>query len=498
MTKIRLALSLLLLLLSGCAGPNHFSVGQKHYDAAEYKQAEEAYTRAIESGHRTSATYYNRGLARRNLGKLDAAAGDFSSYIRLNPEKYDGYMQRAKTYSLAGLHDRAIADLDRAVSLEGGEATVYAVRAAAHARRGENRDAVRDYDRCIDLSPDYHYCYQQRAHARKLLNDYDGAIRDYEKSIELAPDEPAYRINYVVALADMGKRNEAVGYARRYENTSPGPLAQIALSVALGRSKEYGEACQSIRLAIDGLADPSGERLGSTILAGLMTFVYLERARCSAELGRFEDATASLERAQFHSDSCPECGHEIGVRVVSARIAYLRGDLEEAIRTLDAVFEHTSDEWKRSNWGAEAYFVHANALLKNGKPERARQSYLRFIERNDSDPEAFANLALASVQLRRDDEALESYTRALSLDPLLRTARIGRASVYMNAGRYRDALSDLEAAFAIEAPAASELEMSGYARLALGDCRRAAAAARRALALSPESAAAADILRRCE
>lgn len=91
--------------------------------------------------------------------------------------------------------------------------------------------------------------------------------------------------------------------------------------------------------------------------------------------------------------------------------------------------------------------------------------------------------------------ALEDHTAALQLMPALAGARVNRGNVYYRLRQYEQALADYEAAAELQPLGRSWLN-AGITLLQLRQPARAVAALERALALAPDSPAAANLLAR--
>jgi tetratricopeptide (TPR) repeat protein len=75
------------------------------------------YDRAISLDPNLTEAYYNRGVAKSELGDMIGAIADYDRAIGLNPADADAYCNRGVLYEALGKIPAAISDLDRSAQL---------------------------------------------------------------------------------------------------------------------------------------------------------------------------------------------------------------------------------------------------------------------------------------------------------------------------------------------------------------------------------------------
>jgi len=187
--------------------------------AGRYKEAIEAYTRAIELNPKYEEAYNNRGGAYPHLGEYRQAIRDFNKAIELKPDNAGAFYNRGLAYAYLGDNQQAISDYDRAIGLLPKDALPYTLpyhgRGLAYDSLGDHQQAIRDYDRAIELNPEFALAYNNRGVAYVHLREYQQAIRDYDRAIELDPKFAAAYVyrglaylwlrNYQQAIKDFNK-----------------------------------------------------------------------------------------------------------------------------------------------------------------------------------------------------------------------------------------------------------------------------------------------------
>jgi tetratricopeptide (TPR) repeat protein len=177
--------------------------------------------RVIESGklkgNALASAYYNRALARLEMGQYDRAIADFDESIRLDPTSAWTFLNRGNAWYGKGDLDRALADFDQAIRLDPKYALPYNNRAEVHKDRGDLHQAIDDYGRAIDLDRGYTAAYVGRGLAYEGLGEAARAREDFNSALSL----PARR------AADQEEQNTA----RRHLAALAVPIRRIALVI---------------------------------------------------------------------------------------------------------------------------------------------------------------------------------------------------------------------------------------------------------------------------
>jgi len=124
------------------------SDGLLHAEKAEYVEAIDRFTHALDVDAGNALAAYNRGLASMKLGRYSGAIDDFSCCMRIAPDKPSPYFNRGLCHAQLGDDAAAVADFTRAITLSPGMVPeLFTSRALAHRRLGNFVDAQKDYMR---------------------------------------------------------------------------------------------------------------------------------------------------------------------------------------------------------------------------------------------------------------------------------------------------------------------------------------------------------------
>lgn len=142
---------------------------------------------AIELEPINPGAYHNRGAIYERQGKPDAAAGEYETALRYDPN----YMPaRRALFELRGAEPQ-----NRPSSPERKQAVKLAEDAHKAALRGDYEGAAQHLDEAERLAPHLPLIHHYRANVAFLMGDRSGAIEALKRALELDPDNPLYRTN---------------------------------------------------------------------------------------------------------------------------------------------------------------------------------------------------------------------------------------------------------------------------------------------------------------
>jgi tetratricopeptide (TPR) repeat protein len=82
--------------------------------------------------------------------------------------------------------------------------------------------------------------------------------------------------------------------------------------------------------------------------------------------------------------------------------------------------------------------------LNLNRPEKALESFNRAIDIDPTRADGYLGRANTLNTLKRFEEALVDYNKALEIDPTLANAYVNRGSAYSHLGQYKKAIADYE------------------------------------------------------
>ena len=290
----------------------------------------------------------------------------------------------------------AIHDVERAARLRRGSPDLLRLLAELHVTAGHWADAARAYEELAEAAPDAEVRREALLAQARIwtdrVPDYARAQRILDEAARLAPDDRGV----LSALASVSRHaGDHAAAAEVYQKLSrTGTAAERATSfVALADLRRQLGDEAAAELAAASAFDLVGEE---PAIAALLIDTYRER---DDQDGFAELAQAALRRAGR--------GARPGHLALRLALAELYGTGERAVEQLrKAVETHPS---------AAAPRIALGRALVAGDPEAAIAEFRAIIERDPTDPAAYAGIAEACARLDRDGAAALMGTAAALL-----------------------------------------------------------------------------------
>jgi tetratricopeptide (TPR) repeat protein len=190
--------------------------------------------------------------------------------------------------------------------------------------------------------------------------------------------------------------------------------------------------------------------------------------------GLLAEAEQLYRRVLDHQPGSFDCQHLLGV------ISYQRGDCLAAVRQIDAALKINSRI-------ADAHLNRGNALKKLKRFDEALASYDKAIAlKGEPDPAMLNCRGSVLRDLGRLDEALADLDLAVSLNPNLVEAFNNRGNVFSDMGRLDEALSDYDRAIALKPDNADAFNNRGNLHKQFGENEQALQDYEKATTLKPD------------
>ena len=359
------------------------------------------------------------GLIRQGLGDFRAAESAFEAVIRSEPGGRSARIARLHQAQIdedLGRLDGALKVLDAIVDGDDGPARAEARRARARLRLriGQPEKARADLAAELGSATDPTTragAFALRALASLGLGRPDEALADATEAVRLEPT-PTHRRLHDRAILATGLHLDRLRVDRP-EEIVLWPAGGASLVADLRRAVERSGASGD-RGEADGL---SGRLLRAVLLAALG-----DRDAAEVEAGR---AIAMAPMA-------------VRPRLIRARTRRYAGDLGGASEDLKRGLALDPD-------AADLWELRGLLELQAGRPGEALDALDRAGSAGGT-PTATVARARALARLDRVPEAIDSWNRALALDPDDPRAFLGRASAWIRLGQWDQSLADLEKA----------------------------------------------------
>jgi|LNFM01.1.fsa_nt_gb tetratricopeptide (TPR) repeat protein len=316
----------------------------------------------------------------------------------------------------------------RLEAASGEVATAKAKEAATALQRGRADEAVLLYSAALEdasLSNDRRAAYlNDRGVANARLNRLRAAIEDFNTSVKLAPEgASAYNnrgnVLLAVALAAEAEKdfNRAIvlapGYTAAYVNRAN---ARALMGDTEGAFKDFSHA---VRLSPKAPA------------------AYGGRGRMHLAANRPHAAVRDFNRAVGN-----DTRYGPGYR--------LRAEAHVALGRFDEAIEDLSRAIAFDLTNADLYLARGYAYLAARNPASAMKDFQRCAELNGKASAPLEGLALAQARIGAYDEALDTLSKGLEIEPRSAQAFAYRAIVYKLMGQVELGEKDLDRAVRLE------------------------------------------------
>lgn len=349
-------------------------LGKSAAARGEHAKALEYFEAALERQPQATALHYARGLALRELGRID----DAREALRLRGDEDTAFP------------DPIAQELLR-LATGSGIHLMYGNKAL---RAGNLEAAARRYAQAVEANPDSADAHQSMASVLLRLDDRPRAIEHFSTALALRPDSPSLHYNLGTALVDAGQRDQAIRHFTAALELAPDyNNARFNLANALGQAGRHAEALPHWQKLLDVEGDDHATRFYA--------------AQTFHQLGRHAEAVDLLQ-GLVDEDPTRERAQKL---LVHARLGWASGLARDG--NFDAAQTHYRAILDVDPGHREARFALTMALLLAERYPEAAQSL------EDGTAQLPDDGALAHLHARFlatcPDDSLRDGTRALDL-----------------------------------------------------------------------------------
>lgn len=421
---------------------------QALFNLGKYAQAIAACDLALRSdenwGNNTAViAWYHKGLAQNKLGQFNEAIASFNRALAINPENSLALIANCQALSNVGRFVEAITACDLAIKInqnwgDSSPAIAWYSKGLAQKQNSQIEEAIASLNQAIAINPQDADIWIEHGKSLILLGKPEQASVSYEFALKLSP-------NYALALASQ--------------------------SVAFNKLGKYKEAQTASEQALQG-----DNRWGDTSPA----LAWEQRGIALAGLGNYEEGLASLDRAIALNPKYAEAWNN------RATTQWYLGRYSEAIASSDRATKINPNY-------AQAWFNKGRILRTLEKYPEALAAYNKALENTTKSTDnlllanIWANRSVVLWHIARNQEALVSADRAISINPELSQGWYNRGVVLLDLARYDEAIIAYNRANNLTPNNANILAGKGVALLKLGKFQEAIATFDETLKLDPKN-----------
>lgn len=414
-----------ILLLAACTGqdPAQFiKTGQAHFDKKEYRAAAIEFKNALQKDASLNDARYLLGLTLLESGDSAGALVEFKKLWAVNyqPEQVGPLLARSQLAQ--GEIDKLIADWsEKSLETSKSRAQISASLASAYGIRGKLDEARLRAEASLKDDPDGLEGRLVMAQLKVVREDVQGAMDDVAAAESRHPNSVRPKIFKAELMSSSRGRYEAAAIETVYRDVlklEPQNVQAHAglIELAMKRNDRAGAAAQFELLR---KAQPNG-----VLTHYFEALLALDR----------RDLRAALQASQQALKAAPQ---NPGVLQLAGRIAFEAGNYAQAVA-------HLSKALPISTQAVPVRLLLTRALLRMGDNKKAFATVQPLLsDRTGIPAEAFTLAADAQVRLGNSDKAKQLYQRALSTDSRDARARSALAVFDISEGRFDQGVTAL-------------------------------------------------------
>ena len=189
--------------------------GQAYGKAGNLKEAIADFDTAIKLNPNFYQAYANRALVERRLERDDLALADYNRAIQINPNYDVAYVGRGNIYRQNGQLDLALADFNRAIQLDSSDPRAYHNRGLIYQAQGQYQLAIDDFSKAISFAPTAVEPFNARGLSYLATGDFKAALEDFNEVVKRDRNSYEGWTNQGLALEKLGERKQGLRRLRQ-------------------------------------------------------------------------------------------------------------------------------------------------------------------------------------------------------------------------------------------------------------------------------------------
>jgi tetratricopeptide (TPR) repeat protein len=343
--------------------PDHYkawySLGLAFANQGRYREAETAYEKALEIIPDFHEAWYSLGIALRNQGRYGAAQIAYQKVLEIEPFKPQAWSNLGGALYNQGRYGEAETAYRKAVEIKPDLHEAWNNLGHALGGHGQYGEAEILFKKALEIKPDFHEAWNNLGLSFQNQGRYQEAKNAFGKALEIKPEYYEALSNTGVALYNQGRYGEAETSFEKVIEIKPneyGAWHNLGVlkerSVGPGAGQEYLAISRAIKLTSLEAGDDRYEAdPDDWLLVGRKVW---------ADHGDWEKALECVQQVLKIEPQNPDA-------LTLAAEAHLElENLTEAQGHLDLLEQIQPDY-------APAYFPYGKFLLRQGRPEEARE-----------------------------------------------------------------------------------------------------------------------------
>lgn len=293
----------------------------------------------------------------------------------------------------------------------------------------EFKEAIKEYDELLKIDAKIPEAWNNKGMAHLELGEFGEALESFKKALDIDPKFILSSVNKAIAHSELGQHDEAEVQLR--EALSLDSAHTIAMpnyvNFLINKSRDT-EAIDFIDRSLK--LSPDDPNLWS-LLGDTYVRLAFNKDDSPENFDRYLKAISSYERLTQLDATRYDSMKNKGISLNKI------GRYKESVESLEKFIQlNPKDD--------QALFYYANSLNKVGQKGKALEIYNQVLRLTKSESHrVLNNMGLIYVDLKEYDNAIESFERALNVNPQYTAALLNISGPLLELGKYDEALESI-------------------------------------------------------
>ncbi|MEW5806180.1 MAG: tetratricopeptide repeat protein [Acidobacteriota bacterium] len=422
------------------------SEGVSHYNKGNYWDAVQKLEMASNMALNSFLAHYYLGLSLYASRRYSEALEPLKIALDLDPKHLQAHVVLGDTYLKLGDHEEALAEYYRALEISKNYAPAYDGIGRYYDSIASKDKAMENFRKAIELNKGYAEAYLHMGDLYLRDGNLAEAIKLLSEAVEIRPSFPEGLNRLGMAYAKLKLYSKAITALKKAIQLTP-------------KDPEHYQTMGEIYLDLRNLHQASSCFEKAMALDHTMVESYMGLAEISRLRGDYESALMMLRR----SEGIKNLDSKVLARIEEAKTSYLREresfaslmkELDEGKADAEKVRELAKLFASRGNYAAASSLLsrspelfHQKAiteeygyyLLKSGQPVEGGRLFQNIAEKWGMVAGVLINIGVAHAEAGNDEDAAESYLKALAIEPENLNATLYLANAFLRMGKVEEA-----------------------------------------------------------
>jgi tetratricopeptide (TPR) repeat protein len=377
------AAALMVNVINSANATDLYQRGETLVELKRYKDALNAYNRAVELRPEYAEAWKGQGNTLLELKQYEDALNAYDKAIQIQPNYFEAWNGRGKTLARLQRHEEAINAFDAALKIQPNHLEAWNERGNVQIKLQHYSEAIASFDKAVKLQPKYSSAWEKRGLAFHNLRQYEEAVKSYDKALEYKPDASESWYRRGNALINLQKYREAADSYEKAVQFQPNFYqAWYSRGSTLNNLRQFKEAVAAfdevVRLKPDNYESWYG------------------RGWALHQMQRYEEAVNSYDKAVKLQRNSHQAWYNLG------NVLYNLKQYQEAIASYNRAVEIKPGYY-------EAWYSRGNALVNLKRYKESIESYEKAVQYKPDYREAIDARNKAQSQLDSGQKKPEEF-----------------------------------------------------------------------------------------